>query len=68
MAGTIKYDVSAEEAICDGKLRYVKPSTNSKFYAAGFDQDLVMEGLDYRQRRLCGYSGRRLRGFLPTTR
>ena len=55
MAGTIKYDVPGpKKQSVTGKLRYVKPSTNSKFYAAGFDQDLALEGYIYRKNLYAG--------------
>ena len=55
IAGAVNYDVpSPEKQSVDGRLRYVKPSTNSKFYAAGYDQDLELDGYIYRKNLYAG--------------
>jgi hypothetical protein len=67
--GSIKYNVpSIEEQSVEGRIRYVKLTTNSKFYAAGFDQDLVLDGYIYRKNLYSGIPAENFEVFANNAR
>ena len=47
MVGVIRYDMSGAVESVDGRIRYVKPASNSRYYPAGFDQNIEMKGSKY---------------------
>jgi hypothetical protein len=49
IAGTIRYEVpNVFRQYVEGRLRYLKPVNNVKYYPAGFDEDISMMGAMYR--------------------
>ncbi|MGB2402349.1 MAG: BACON domain-containing protein [Akkermansiaceae bacterium] len=60
MAGTINYDGNMTPVEVESRIRYTKPSDNSLYYPAGYDQDVVIEGSRYRR---SAYNGIPAEGF-----
>jgi hypothetical protein len=60
MLGTIKYDLSEAGDLIRGDIRYVKPASNSLYYPAGFDEDIVVQGSKYSR---TGFVGIPMDGF-----
>jgi hypothetical protein len=60
MLGTISYNMSDVVESIDGDLRYVKPVSNSLYYPAGFDEDILMQGSRYNR---AGYAAVPANGF-----
>ncbi|MGB2092016.1 MAG: BACON domain-containing protein, partial [Akkermansiaceae bacterium] len=49
IAGTIRYEVpNVIDQYVEGRLRYLKPVNNVKYYPAGFDENISMMGAMYR--------------------
>ena len=49
IAGTIRYEVpNVANQYVEGRLRYLKPVNNVKYYPAGFDENISMMGAMYR--------------------
>ena len=49
LLGTLRHErnLSGNTGAIQGRLRYFKPVSNSKYYPAGFDQSLIMRGSKY---------------------
>ena len=60
IAGTIRYDLTSDDELVEGRLRYVKPVSNKRYYPAGFDERLMLDGSRYRKTL---YAGIPAKGF-----